>query len=571
MGMFHTLLTAAIVTTALLGCSRQDAEAPVNAPETEAQPKRPNVVLILADDLGYSDLGSYGGEIRTPNLDALAASGMQMTNFHVGPTCSPTRAMLLSGTDNHLAGLGTMNGMESPEQKGQPGYETFLNHNIVTFVRLLRDAGYHTYMAGKWQQGYTPDLYPPKRGFEESFWLLQGGASHFADAAGIVSGGPKASYHEDMTPVQQLPEDFYSSDYYTDKLIEYIDKNHGDGQPFFLYAAYTAPHWPLHAPEAASAKYDGVYDAGYDDIHEKRVARMRELKLLRPDVPPAPNHPAWPGWDELSEEQKAAEARRMEIYAAMVGLLDENIGRLLAHLDDIGELDNTLVMFFSDNGAEGNNPLDLEKNSEWIPATFDNSLGNLGASGSYTSVGPGWAHVSSIPFSLHKSFPSQGGLVVPAIASFPGRIPEGQRSGAFASVLDVAPTLLSLAGVEHPGTSYQGRDVHALKGQSMLPFLTGETKAVHGEDFVMGWELFNRRAVRKGNWKILWTNAPWGKDAWALYDLVTDPGEQNDLSAQHPEKLAEMMGLWDQYAEEHGVIVLDELKMGYSNSTSHYD
>ena len=565
----NTLLITGLVSTALHGCTRH--ETPVDSGGPDARAKRPNIVLILADDLGYSDLGIYGGEIRTPNLNALAASGIQLTNFHVSPTCSPTRAMLLSGTDNHLAGFGTMNGLESPEQKGQPGYETFLNHDVVTFVRLLRDAGYHTYMAGKWHMGYTPDVYPPNRGFEESFWLQQGGASHFGDGVGIVSSDPAAVYYEGMTMLKQLPADFYSSNYYTDKLIEYIDKHREDGKPFFAYAAYTAPHWPLHAPEATRAQYEGVYDAGYDDIHEKRVARMRELGLLGADVEPAPTHPVWRDWDDLSEEQKILESRRMEIYATMVEILDENIGRLLSHLDAIGELENTFVLFFSDNGAEGNDPLDLANNREWVPATFDNSLDNLGAAGSFATVGPGWAHVSSIPFGLYKGFPSEGGLVVPAIASFPGEIAEGRQSNTFASVVDIAPTLLGLAGVEHPGTSYRGRDVHPLEGKSMLALLTGEAEAVHEPEFVMGWELFNRRAMRKGNWKILWANSPWGKDDWALYDLAADPAEQNDLSAEHPEKLAELIALWDQYVEDHGIIVLEELDMRFTNSTSYYD
>ena len=380
----------------------------------------PNILLILADDLGYSDLGVLGSEINTPNLDALARAGKLLTNFHVGPTCSPTRAMLLSGADTHRAGLGTMNGMQSEEQLGLPGYEGFLNKQMITLPRLLREAGYHTYMAGKWQLGYQDGHYPLDRGFDRAFWLKHGGASHFSDMRGIMEPQAVAYWAEDRERVESLPDDFYSSVYITDKLMEYIDSNRGDGKPFFAYAAYTAPHWPLQAPQEYIDKYEGVYAGGYDPIRRSRVENMRAAGLMKTGSTPAPRHPEWPDWKALSDEQKKLEVRRMQLYAAMVEALDDNIGRLIQYLQDAGEYDNTFIMFFSDNGAEGNNPQDLGTNPQWVPAHFDNSYENMGKPGSYVSTGPGWAPCQQHAVSPLQGLPHSGRPVGARHRSVPG-------------------------------------------------------------------------------------------------------------------------------------------------------
>lgn len=546
----------------LLGLS-----ACTDQPATDA---RPNILLIVADDLGYSDLGVFGGEINTPNLDALAGAGKMLTNFHVSPTCSPTRAMLLSGADAHRAGLGTMNGLESDEQLGQPGYEGFLNKQIVTFVTLLKEAGYHTYMSGKWQLGYKEGYYPLDRGFEEAFWLKYGGASHFSDMLGITEIAPRAVWVEGREQIKALPDDFYSSVNFTDKLIEYIDKNRSDNKPFFAYASYTAPHWPLQAPREYIDKYEGVYNGGYDTIRSKRIERMLAAGLIKKAQIPAPQHPEWPAWEELGEEQKKLEALRMQIYAAMVDALDENIGRLLQYLKDSGEYENTFILFFSDNGAEGNNPHDLFTNPVWVPANFDNSYENMGKPGSYVSTGPGWAHVSNTPYHMYKGFPTQGGLLSPTIAVFPDRIKTGGRSDAFITILDVAPTFLQLANVSHPAPEFQGRRVHPLIGKSFYSHLIDEQPVVHSPEHVYGIELFNRRMIRQGDWKLLWNNQPWGKEGWELYNLEEDPGEQNDLAQSRPDKLRDMLVLWEQYVDDNGVLVFDGLKMRFTNGKDHY-
>ena len=559
------ILTRIFFAAGLLGlfaCTDQAA--------TDKTDPRPNILLIIADDLGYSDLGVFGSEINTPNLDALAGAGKLLTNFHVAPTCSPTRAMLLSGADAHHAGMGTMNGLWSEEQKGKPGYEGFLNKQIVTFVRLLKDAGYHTYMSGKWQLGYEDGYYPLDRGFEQAFWLKNGGASHFSDMAGITENQAVAHWAEGRERLETLPENFYSSAYFTDKLIDYIDTNRADGKPFFTYAAYTAPHWPLQAPQEYIDKYEGVYEGGYDVIRNKRIERMRAAGLIKQGQIPAPQHPEWPAWEELTEEQKKLEARRMQLFAAMVDALDENIGRLIQYLKDSGEYDNSFILFFSDNGAEGNNPYDIYTNPVWAPANFDNSYDNMGKPGSYVSTGPGWAHVSNTPFQLYKGFPTQGGLASPAIAVFPEKIGAGSRSDAFATILDVAPTVLQLADVTHPAPQFEGRRVYPLIGRSLYPHLLDQQTVVHGPDHVYGLELFNRRMIRQGDWKLLRMNNPWGSDGWVLYNLEEDPGEQNDLAQSRPEKLQEMLTLWEQYVEDNDVFVFEGLKLRFTNGKDHY-
>jgi arylsulfatase len=523
--------------------------------------RRPNILLLVADDLGYSDLGFLGSAIRTPNLDALAASGMVLTNFHVAPTCSTTRAMLLTGVDTHPAGMGTASGHADDNQLGQTGYETFLSHRVVTVARLLQDAGYATSMVGKWHLGEDEELGPHRRGFERSFVLSPGGASHFADAQRLGTDETPAPYREDGHLVE-LPADFYSTDFYTDKLIEYLDEAHDGDRPFFAYAAYTAPHWPLQAPDAYIDRYRGAYDEGWDTLRARRMAGLVRAGVVDPDRAVPPRLPFVPAWGSLPAEQRAIEARKMELYAAMVENLDTNIGRVLEHLRKTGEYDDTVILFFSDNGAEGN-PID---EADWTWKGHDNRLENMGRVGSYISYGPGWAQAATVPFRLFKSFPTDGGTRVPAIVVMPGAAASRGLNDAFATVKDVVPTALELAGVEHPGPRYRSRPVAELEGASLLPFLRGEVPTVHPADYAMGWELFGRRALRRGDWKLVWLWEPYGDERWALYDLATDPGEAHDLSEQHPEKLQELVALWEAYAERNGVI-LPTRDMSYALET----
>ncbi len=544
------------------------------APATAPAQERPNVLLIVADDLGYSDLGAFGGEIATPNLDRLASSGLKLTQFYASPYCSPTRAMLMSGVDHHRAGFGSMAELLTPAQRSKPGYEGYLNDRVAPLPALLRDGGYHTYMAGKWHLGTTEEASPAARGFEQSFALVQGGASH-TDQVGIITDDPdktpRALYRENGKLVD-LPPKFYSSTFYADRIIRQIDSRRGDSKPFFAYLAFTAPHWPLQAPDAAIRKYEGKYDVGYDVIAARRLARMKQLGLVPADAQPYAGSTVWPRWSELTPQQRRIESKRMAVYAAMVDEMDRQIGRVLTYLKSTGAYDNTLVIFLSDNGADGNSVLDEAANREWVHRHADNSVANTGRRGSFVEYGPGWAQVSSTPFHLYKAFAYEGGIAVPAIAAMPGRIAAGKTSAAPAHVLDIAPTLLQLAGVQSPGDHYQGRSVYPMQGNSMLAFLTGQAPQVHPNRFSSGWELNGRKAMREGDWKIVYANPPWGKGRWELYNVRKDRGERDDVAQQYPDKLRELTNLYERYQRENGVVDIPGLaeRKGYSNGTQYY-
>jgi arylsulfatase len=464
--------------------------------------------------------------------------------------------MLLSGTDNHIAGMGTLVGDQTENQIHQPGYEGYLNFDVVSLATLLRDADYNTLMTGKWHLGAEEETAPIARGFTRSFALLPGGGGHFDDLP--LFEGEKAPYREDRERVS-LPEDFYSTRFYTERLIEYIDQQKHDGLPFFAYLAYTAPHWPLQAPDDSIALYRGRYDSGYDVLHAQRVQRLKELGLLAGDVEPFPRLPGQRPWAELSEAERRVEARKMEIYAAMVRDIDVYVGRLIGYLKQIGEYENTVIFFLSDNGAEGH-----DLHAAWPELTdhtdvcCDNRLENMGRPDSYVYYGPNWARAGVAPFRMYKAFVNEGGIRVPAFVSHPGIRDAGNVSHTSLTVMDVMPTILELAGVAHPGRSYAGRAIWPLQGRSMLPLLRGESDRVHAQPFVMGWELLGRRAIRSGDWKLVWTTAPYGPDAWQLYDLASDPAENNDLSTDFPEKRNELLALWEQYAAENRVILPDE-------------
>ncbi|OLL29019.1 arylsulfatase [Burkholderia sp. SRS-W-2-2016] len=542
---------------------------------TANQGKRPNILLIVADDLGYSDIGAFGGEVQTPNLDKLAHEGVRMADFYASPFCSPTRAMLMSGVDNHRVGLGGMAELLTPAQRSAAGYEGYMTHSVVTFPQLLRDAGYHTYMVGKWHLGLTEEYGPASRGFEQSFAMVQGGASHFGQVGIITNDAdktPKAMYRENGKLID-LPEGFYSTIGYTDKMLSYIDSHKDDGKPFFAYVAYTAPHWPLQAPDEAIKKYEGKYDAGYDAIRAQRLAKMKAMGLVPKDMEAYTGDEVWPQWNSLSLVQKQIESKRMAVYAAMIDVMDTQIGRLVDHLKETGQYDNTLIFFMSDNGADGNSILDEAANREWIKRHADNSIANTGRAGSFVEYGPGWAQVSMTPLRLYKAFAYEGGIAVPNIIVLPHGAHDGQISRVPAHVTDVAPTILQLAGVAQPGGEYNGRPVFRMQGTSMLDFLSGQRKTVHKGEFTEGWELNGRRAMRKGDWKISYANKPWGTGEWQLFHVSADRSELHDVAKRYPAKMKELLADYNAYQTENGVQDIPHLgeRPGYSNATHYYE
>ena len=537
-------LLAAIptLTIALSGCAGEQQTA-----------MQPNILLIVADDLGYSDIGSFGGEIATPALDRLAEEGLRLSNFHVLPSCSPTRSVLMSGTDNHVAGMGTMGELLTPEMAGQPGYEGYLNFQVAALPEVLRAGGYHTYMAGKWHLGHEEETIPYARGFEETFTLVPGGGSHWSDRRPL-SPPQTMFYRRNGEPVEELPEDFYSTRYYTDIMLQMIEQNQGDGVPFFAYLSYTAPHDPLHAPQEYIDKYKGKFDQGWDVLREQRLQALKDLGIVPTDAVAFPRLESVEAWDELPPDERQLAARDMEVYAAMIDYMDEQIQRVFDYLKEIGEYDNTMIIFFSDNGANGHPQTVYPGQTEEYMASFDNSLENRGLRNSSIEPGPGWSQASMAPSRMFKGFTSEGGIRAPFLVKLPGERPNaGTMNHSFFHVRDIMPTILDVAGVEHTG-EIDGRQVIPMHGSSVLDLLEGNVETPYAEASQVGYELFGLRAFFDGDWKILLMPPPVGPGEWELFNLREDPAELNDLSGQHPDRLAEMIARWEQYKVDNGVL-----------------
>jgi len=514
----------------------------------------PNFLIIVADDLGYSDLGAFGGEIRTPNLDALARQGVRFTNFHTAPACSPTRAMLLTGTDPHRVGLGAME-LVTPNQRGKRGLEGSLRADDATLAELLAANGYQTLLSGKWHLGTGPGQDPHERGFQRSFAILPAAHNHFGRA--LTTDPTKGvTYSEDGKILSQLPADFYSSDHIGTKMVEFL-KSAAAGpdrhKPFFAYVAFTAPHAPLQAPPEDIARYRGTYDAGFDKLREKRLERLGSLGLADMAKPVHPRLKPDGGWDALTPEQKARSAREMEVFAAMVDRLDQNVGRVIEELKRSGRFDDTVILFLSDNGPEGMDYASSELPSmRKIHDLSDNRLENIGSASSFAGYGPGWASASAAPSWLYKTYATEGGTRVVSFLSGPRGLVGGSRiSQTFLTAADITPTFLELARVAKPAGRFARREVEPIQGTSIAPYLAGRTRAVHGPEEAFGTELFGSRSIRKGDWKI----TDIGDGRWHLFNIAADPGETRDLSAAQPDKLRELTLEWDRYAERNGVVL----------------
>lgn len=521
--------------------------------EPSKKDSRPNILLIVADDLGYSDIGSFGGEINTPTLDTLANEGLRFTNFHVLPSCSPTRSVLMSGMDNHQAGLGTMGELKTPEMEGHPGYAGYLNFEVAALPEVLKANGYHTYMAGKWHLGHKEETSPHARGFEETFILATGGGSHYNDRKPL-SPPQTMIYRRNGEEVKSLPDDFYSTKYYTDILLKWIKKGHKDGRPFFAYLSYTAPHDPLHAPREYIEKYKGKYDEGWDALREKRLQGLKDLGIIPKNAKSFPRLPSVKAWDKMSAEERAEAARDMEVYAAMVDYMDEQIKRVFDYLKEIGEYDNTMIIFFSDNGANGHPKTIYPGQTEEYLNSFDNSLENRGLKNSFIEPGPGWSQVSMAPSRMFKAFTSEGGIKTPMLVKLTGkRANAGTMNHSFFHVRDIMPTILDFTGVTH-SEQFNGRRVRPMQGKSVLDLFEGKSKIPYAEASQVGYELFGFKAYFVGDWKILWMPKPFGTGKWELFNLKQDPAELNDRSKQHPGKLKEMTTLWEQYKKDNNVL-----------------
>ncbi|MEO0898880.1 MAG: arylsulfatase [Bacteroidota bacterium] len=530
--------------------------------QTNPAPKRPNILLIVADDLGYADLGCYGSEIQTPHLDQLAADGLMFTSFYAASTCSPSRAMLLTGVNAHRCGLGTMTGDWAPNQKGKRGYEGYLNRDVVSFPRYLQRAGYHTSMAGKWHLAGGPnrkEFWPVSRGFDRSFALMQGGAGHFYDKQPIVEAMREAIYFRDDEQVDDLPENFYSSTYYADRAIQYIEEAQKEGKPFFHYLSFTAPHWPLQVPDEDINLYKGKYEDGYQALAKRRMEKMKSLGLIPSQTPLPKLSPNVIPWEELTEEERRISSKRMELYAAMIDRMDREVGRVISRLKALGMYENTLIVFLADNGAEGNSIRGYRGTGTWIDTSFDNSLANLGRIDSYVELGAGWAYAASLPFRWYKAFSTEGGIRVPAMVHYPAA-PFWKRgkTSEYASIKDLSATIMEVVDLQPARDTFEGRPIFPMEGKSMLGFLQGQDSMIHAKGQVEVWELFGRIGVKEGKWKAEWMEEPYGKVRWELYDLEEDLIQQHDLATTHPERLKRMIQHWEDYQGRNDVIYPSE-------------
>ena len=532
------------------------------------QKDRPNILIILADDMGYGDIGAFGSEIKTPNIDRLAKEGMLLTNFHVGAACSPTRTMLMTGVDNHLAGLGNMLEIQADNQFGKPGYEGHLNNSVITIATLLRDAGYHTYMVGKWHLGHTNDTIPHARGFEKSFALMESGADNWVEQP-YAPFYKSVHYFENGKPVKLPTKNYFSSDFYTNRIIENIEADRKDGKPFFAYVAYQAVHYPHQAPREFIDKYNGIYDEGFGKLRNTRLQRQKQLGIVSKDVTLDSNfnktsYEPWriPDWESLTKEEKKFNARRMQTYAGMLDNMDTNIGKILAYLDKIGEADNTLILFLSDNGADPNQlPLSPDYR-EWYEKHYNlvymkdykGDYSKMGQKGSFADYGPGWAAAANTPTSYYKTFSTEGGLRVPFIAKFPSKIKPGTSNRSFAFIKDVVPTLLEIAEVNKPVDIYKGNKIYPPTGKSMWNMLTGIESTVHSDNESIGYELAGSSAVFRGKYKLVQNLPPKGTGEWELYDIETDPSEIHNLVKEKPELVSELLTAYQAYVNNNNVV-----------------
>jgi len=503
---------------------------------------RPNILLLVADDLGYADLGCYGGDIATPNIDGLASSGIRFSRFHTAPMCAPTRAMLLTGNDNHIAGVG-----RQALSTQVFGYEGYITNRVATIPALLRKDGYHTYMAGKWHLGNDREANPHQKGFEHSFVMLEGVGNHY-NGQGLFKGIPVSHYTEDGKPTK-WPEGSYSTDLYTDKLIEYINQNKDDKRPFFAYAAYTSPHWPLQVDEAYWKKYEGRYDEGYDKLKEVRLLSLKKAGMIPENAVLPPTHPSIRPWNSLTENEKKRESRKMELYSGMVDNLDVNIGRIIQHLKDIGEYENTLIIFMSDNGAAGEDYYNNPGIKPYINPYFNNDFETMGEANSLISYGPQWAEAGSSPFRYYKEYATNGGIIASMIMTGPMVEKQNIIEDDFLTVMDIAPTLYDLAKISYP-SEFNGNSLFPLKGKSLLPFISGSTKTIHTSDYVFGLEHSGNTMLRKGQWKITNFSDPFSLSAFELYNLDEDLGEMQDLKSTNRQKYQEMYQEWTNFASE---------------------
>lgn len=493
-------------------------------PSLAADAPRPNIILIMADDMGWSDIGCYGSEIPTPNIDRIAGEGVLFTQFYNNAKCTTTRASLLTGLYPRNGGRGS----------------ELITENMLTLGEALKPVGYQTGLSGKWHNGSKAPNRPFDRGFDHSYGLWDG-CSNFFDPSlpdPKFKGGKVRAFGEDDRLITEFPDDYYTTDAFTDHAIATIRNAAAAGKPFLHYLPYTAPHYPLHAKPEDIAKFNGKYAAGWDELRKSRYQRQVELGLIDPkifpDPGPNPNNQSWTAGRNADTEW---ENLRMETYAAMVHCMDRNIGRVLDTLDELKIADNTLVMFLSDNGG-----------CSETPGGAGNTEHRPGPREWYSHVGPNWAYAQNTPFKRYKSDSHEGGIATPFVARWPAVIKAGTRSDQVGHLIDFLPTFLDAAGGEYPA-AHNGQPLLLPEGISLLPVLSGKAESIE-RPAPLFWHWSGTRAVREGDWKLVWENA---KTGWELYDLSKDRTETNNLAAEQPAKVEALSKKWIAWARLTGV------------------
>ena len=527
----------------------------------ETAPTQPNVLLIIADDLGWGDIGALGSEIPTPHIDSLAAEGVLFTNFHTAATCSPSRAMLLTGVDTHLAGLGNMITFMPPNQRGKPGYEGHLNQRVRTLGELFQEAGYITGFFGKWHLGEEPGQLAHDRGFDHTLTLVTGGSDNWSALGAAPVRPPVEPFSRDGMLIER-PEGF-SSALYTDELLRFLNGPAARSTtPFLAVLSFQAVHWPHHAPDEALARHRDRYHGGWDEVRRLRHSKLIESELLPAGTPMRERDPQVPAWSEVGAEERRSEALRMAAYAAMLDDMDTHIGRVLDELERSGRSRDTLVVFVSDNGPDPSEPDQAPPAVPWYSARYPKTSDEtIGRRGSFPSYGPQWAQTGAIHLRGYKGRSWEGGMRVPLIMRYPAELAGGKRIDAFAFAPDLVPTLLDSAAIAHPAEGARedgGSELHAPTGRSAWAVLQGAEHRIHPADEAVGYELMTTAALFQGDYKLVRNGPPRGDGEWRLFDLMRDPGEVEDMSGRLPERAASMEQAFDAYSARVGIVPVPE-------------
>ncbi|TLU99537.1 arylsulfatase [Dyadobacter luticola] len=504
----------------------------------QSEKRAPNIIIILADDLGFSDLGCFGSEIKTPNLDRLAGEGLRLTSFYNSGRCCPSRAALLTGLYPHQAGIGDM-----VQDKGSPAYQGFLSKNSATIAQLLKAKNYTTIVSGKWHVGLVPSALAHNRGFDKSFTMLNNGSSYF-NSEPIYNDGRKVTFLLDGEKIERQDTARYLTQAITDFAVKSLDEIKNSENPFFLYVTYTAPHWPIQALPEDIAKYKGKYLKGWDALRKERFARQKQLGIIDKNWALSARFEGAKDWENLSATEREHWDTRMAIYAAMIDRMDQGIGSILTKLKDIQQDKNTLVIFVSDNGGSGDTVKD------WDYVTQKN--GAPGSVASIDSYYPEWGNASNTPFSLFKKNTHEGGIASPFIAWFPGQIQAGSLNSQVGHLIDLLPTCLDWAGLTYP-KELNAKKLMPLPGKSLKPTLTSNSQTT---DRTLFWEHEGSRALRSGNWKLVAES----HQPWALYDLKSDRTETNNLAARYPDKVKALEKQYLEWAKQVGVVDCDLIK-----------